>query len=113
MKKCALKLDFLLGTFVQLQPVLAAKIQVSLSADIAALGRAGPELLEMQELADEPARALSQAAGSTPRLRRGLRGNYRVSRHPDNTVIAIVAQGRKLRGVIEGVCGIGDSSVHG
>ena len=53
-KKRALKFDFLLGTLVQLQPVLATEIKVGLSADIASLGRARPKLLKMQDLADEP-----------------------------------------------------------
>jgi len=101
MKKRALKFDPLLGTLVQLQPVLTAKIKVGLSADIAALRRARPKLLKMQDLADEPARALSQAPFDL-RLRSGLRGDnsYRpIGQHSDRHRRA----SRKLRGVIEPV----------
>src|ERR1700722_10814449 len=100
-KKRALKFDFLLGTLVQLQPILAAKIKVRLPADIAALRRARPKLLKMQYLADEPSRALSQAALDF-RLRRGLRGNnpYRtIRKHGDRHCRA----SRKLGCVIEPV----------
>lgn len=58
-KKRALELYFLPGTLVQLETVLTTKIKVGFPTDIAALGRAWPKLLKMQQLTDEPACALS------------------------------------------------------
>ncbi len=57
----ALKLHFLLGALVELEAVLAAKIEVRFTPDVAALGCARPELLEMKELADEPTCTLAEA----------------------------------------------------
>lgn len=50
------------GASVQFEPILAAKIEVGLPANIAPLRRARPKLFKMQKLPDQPACPLAQAS---------------------------------------------------